>query len=70
VFSRFGNLELSSFVLLVSIFGGLAMFGGWGLLVGPLFVRLAKEALVLARLDRARERRAEVAAMAPPAEQS
>lgn len=52
VFARFGKLELSTFVLLTSIFGGLAMFGGWGLLLGPLFARLAKEALVMARSDR------------------
>jgi predicted PurR-regulated permease PerM len=51
-FARFGNLELSSFVLLTSIFGGLAIFGPWGFLLGPLFVRLAKEALVIAREDR------------------
>lgn len=49
VFARFGDLDLSTFVLLVSIFGGLAMFGAWGLLLGPLFARLAKEALVLLR---------------------
>jgi predicted PurR-regulated permease PerM len=39
-------------VLLTSIFGGLAIFGPWGFLLGPLFVRLAKEALVIAREDR------------------
>lgn len=49
VFARFGNLDLSSFALLVSIFGGLAMFGTGGLVLGPLFVRLAKEALMIAR---------------------
>lgn len=51
VFSRFGKLELSTFMLLTSIFGGLAIFGAWGLLLGPLFTRLAKEALVIARHD-------------------
>lgn len=49
VFARFGKLELPTFVLLTSIFGGLAMFGTWGILLGPLFARLAKEALVIAR---------------------
>lgn len=49
VFSRFGELELPSFVLLTSIFGGLAVFGTWGFILGPLLVRLAKEALELAR---------------------
>lgn len=54
VFARYGRLELSTFVLLMAIFGGLAAFGPWGLLLGPLFVRLAKEALTMARQDRAR----------------
>jgi predicted PurR-regulated permease PerM len=60
VFSRFGNLELSTFVLLTAIFGGLAVFGPWGLLLGPLLARLAKEALIMARIDRLRDKRAEV----------
>jgi predicted PurR-regulated permease PerM len=51
VFSRFGKLELSTFVMLTSIFGGLAFFGAWGFILGPLFARLAKEALVMARGD-------------------
>jgi predicted PurR-regulated permease PerM len=54
-FARFGKLDLSTFVLLTSIFGGLAFFGTWGLFLGPLFTRLAKEALILARTDRVRE---------------
>lgn len=60
VFARFGELQLSTFVLLTSIFGGLAAFGTWGLLLGPLLARLAKEALVLARLDRLHDKRAEI----------
>jgi len=52
VFARLGKLELSTFVLLTSIFGGLAAFGAGGLVLGPLFVRLAKEALIIARQDR------------------
>jgi predicted PurR-regulated permease PerM len=60
IFARFGKLELSTFVLLTSIFGGLAIFGTWGLLLGPLFTRLAKEALIVARTDRLREKRAEI----------
>ena len=52
VFARIGELQLSSFLLLTSIFGGLAIFGTWGLLLGPLFTRLAKEALIMARIDR------------------
>ena len=58
IFARFGKLELPVFVLLASIFGGLAIFGVWGLLLGPLLARLAKEALVIAREDRMHERRA------------
>lgn len=49
IFARYGKLELPTFVLLTSIFGGLALFGTWGLILGPLLVRLAKEALVLVR---------------------
>jgi predicted PurR-regulated permease PerM len=37
--------------MLTSIFGGLAFFGAWGFILGPLFARLAKEALVMARGD-------------------
>lgn len=59
-FARFGKLELSSFVLLTSIFGGLAMFGAWGFVLGPLLVRMAKEALVIARLDRQEEQGTEL----------
>jgi predicted PurR-regulated permease PerM len=58
-FARFGRLELPTFVLLTSIFGGLAMFGTSGLLLGPLLVRLAKEALLIARSERSLEDRTE-----------
>ncbi|WP_394840277.1 AI-2E family transporter [Pendulispora rubella] len=51
VFARYGELDLSTFALLLSIFGGLAAFGGWGVILGPLVVRLAKEALVILRED-------------------
>lgn len=43
--SRYGNLLLPTFVLFVSMLGGLAAFGAWGVLLGPLFVRMAAEAL-------------------------
>ena len=36
---------LPTFVLLLAMLGGIATFGGWGVLLGPLFVRLATEAL-------------------------
>jgi len=67
IFARFGKLELSNFVLLTSIFGGLAFFGTWGLMLGPLLARLAKEALVLARADRLHDKRAELDAAAAAA---
>ncbi|MDF2696490.1 MAG: hypothetical protein K0S65_4873 [Labilithrix sp.] len=60
VFARFGKLDLSSFVLLVSIFGGRVVFGTWGFILGPLLVRMAKEGLVLARHDRLVEKRHEL----------
>jgi predicted PurR-regulated permease PerM len=47
--SRFGRLDMDMFVLFIAMLGGIAMFGTWGLLVGPLFVRLAIEALRLGR---------------------
>jgi predicted PurR-regulated permease PerM len=43
--SRFGQLKLPTFVTFVAMLGGLAAFGGFGLVLGPLFVRLAVEAL-------------------------
>lgn len=45
--ARLGKLELPSYVVLVAMFGGIALIGGWGLILGPLVVRLAKEALAL-----------------------
>jgi len=47
--SRRGNLQLPTFVLMVSMFGGLATVGAWGLLLGPLLVRLAVEAVSIER---------------------
>jgi predicted PurR-regulated permease PerM len=52
LFSRSAHLDLPAFVLLVAMLGGIAIFGGWGLLCGPLFVRLAVEALRLYREER------------------
>lgn len=45
--ARRGKLQLPTFVVLVSMFGAVDVFGGWGVIYGPLFVRLAKEALEL-----------------------
>ena len=47
VYARMGSLQMPMFVLLVSIFGGLAAAGGWGVLLGPLLVRLFMEAMKL-----------------------
>jgi predicted PurR-regulated permease PerM len=47
--SRRGNLQLPTFILMVSMFGGLATVGAWGLLLGPLLVRLAVEAVSIER---------------------
>jgi len=42
-----GKLQLPTYVVLVSMFGGIQLIGGWGLLLGPLVVRLAKEAILI-----------------------
>lgn len=47
--TKFGKLQLPTFIVLVSMFGGVELFGGWGILFGPLIVRLAKEALEVRR---------------------
>jgi predicted PurR-regulated permease PerM len=50
--SRHGSVQLPTFVLLVSMFGGLATVGAWGLLLGPLLVRLAVEAVSIEHDER------------------
>ena len=45
--SRYGHLQLPTFVVLVSMLGGIGAFGAWGVLLGPLLVRLAVEALAI-----------------------
>jgi len=47
--SRRAHVGLSTTVVLIAIFGGMVAFGPWGLLLGPLVVRLAKEGLEIAR---------------------
>lgn len=47
--TRFGKLQLPGFLVLVAMFGGVELCGGWGILYGPLVVRLAKEALEVRR---------------------
>ncbi|CAF1457837.1 unnamed protein product [Didymodactylos carnosus] len=51
LFSKLGALEMSTLLLLLSIFGGIEMLGPWGALLGPVVVRLTTEALVLVRED-------------------
>jgi predicted PurR-regulated permease PerM len=52
ILSRSAHLDLPTFILFVAMLGGIGIFGAWGLLLGPLFVRLALEALRLAREQR------------------
>lgn len=47
--TRYGKLQLPTFVVLVAMFGAVELVGGWGILFGPLIVRLAKEALIVRR---------------------
>lgn len=49
VLSRYGHLDLPLFVLFCAMLGGIGIFGAWGLLAGPLFTRMAVEALRLGR---------------------
>ena len=42
-----GKLQLPTYAVLISMFGGVQLIGGWGLLLGPLVVRLAKEAILI-----------------------
>jgi predicted PurR-regulated permease PerM len=47
VYARLGSLRLPTFLLFVSLFGGIAAFGAWGAVLGPLIIRLWIEALSL-----------------------
>jgi predicted PurR-regulated permease PerM len=47
--AKFGQLRMHGLVLFVAMLGGIAVFGAGGLLLGPLFVRLAIEALAMLR---------------------
>jgi predicted PurR-regulated permease PerM len=47
ILARYGHLQLPAFVVLVSMFGGIAGFGPSGALLGPLVVRLCIEALAI-----------------------
>jgi predicted PurR-regulated permease PerM len=45
--ARRGHLQLPTWMVLIGMFGGIELIGGWGLLLGPLVLRLAKEALLI-----------------------
>jgi predicted PurR-regulated permease PerM len=47
MFARFGALKMSTFSLFVTMLGGIALLGPFGILAGPLLFRCAREALEL-----------------------
>jgi predicted PurR-regulated permease PerM len=47
--SKYGQLRMHGLLLFAAMLGGIAVFGGAGLLLGPLVVRLAIEGLVMLR---------------------
>jgi predicted PurR-regulated permease PerM len=47
--TKWGHLQLPTFLVLIGMLGGLVVVGPWGLLLGPLVLRLAKEAIALSR---------------------
>ena len=49
IFSRYGRLNLPTYALFLAIFGGIALYGAAGIILGPLLVRLGVEALDIAR---------------------
>lgn len=49
IYSRIGALEMPLYLLFLSVFGGLAAFGTWGAVIGPLVVRLAMEVLAISK---------------------
>lgn len=51
--SRYAALRMHGLLLFIAMLGGLALFGGWGLLLGPLFVRCAVEGLEMLRVSHA-----------------
>jgi predicted PurR-regulated permease PerM len=57
--SRYGKLRLPMFVLFIAMLGGILAFGTWGLILGPLLVRMAIEGLNLLRAERAAAQRME-----------
>jgi predicted PurR-regulated permease PerM len=51
--SKYGQLRMHGLLLFIAMLGGIAVFGGGGLLLGPLFVRLAMEGLTMLQEHRA-----------------
>jgi predicted PurR-regulated permease PerM len=49
VLARYAQLRLHGLLLFIAMLGGIAVFGAGGLLLGPLFVRLAVEGLTMLR---------------------
>ncbi len=68
LFSRWGALQMPMFLVFVSVFGGLAAFGTWGALLGPLVVRMTMEAVELARESAEPATGGSIVATEPPAE--
>ncbi|MDP2269611.1 MAG: AI-2E family transporter [Archangium sp.] len=52
IYARMGALKMPMFLLFLSVFGGLAAFGTWGALIGPLIVRLAIEVLAIVQEEK------------------
>ncbi len=52
IYARMGALKMPMFLLFLSVFGGLAAFGTWGALIGPLVVRLAIEVLAIVQEEK------------------
>lgn len=50
---KYGSLRLHALVLFLAMLGGLAVFGGSGLILGPLILRLAAESLTIWKEHRA-----------------
>lgn len=58
IYARMGALQMPMYLLFLAVFGGLAAFGTWGALIGPLIVRMAMEVLSIVSESR-REAREE-----------
>jgi predicted PurR-regulated permease PerM len=55
--ARWGSLRLHPFLVLFSMLGGVMLMGGWGIILGPLVLRLGLEVLSLVREASVREPR-------------